>query len=270
MKLAAVVPIGYLDRQGYQYHAETCLRSLGALADQVVVVPSIRDQVIPARRGLTTLDDPALYFEIAGDQPVFDLGRVKANQQAGFEWAAAQGYDAALLMSVNHYVPVTARGVLRQHADDLIRTDLAWAWVYARMQRGNTLYQPHVRLPYLVNLHHAVAVCPAPDALRLDGADMTREYGDYAGQPALVDTALELTEPDLAAKMTFVRNYREHSANRPATYTWDYYRHYYARKFGNLTASADPLDEYGRAVAERHRSDFISALIRGGTFSGGY
>lgn len=146
----------------------------------------------------------------------------------------------------------------------MVSDGLGFEWTYRRLQLGDTLYHSSVRDPYLINLRGGAQMSVTPDCIwdSIEGT-VGRVYGHYSAfdQEAVVDLPLELTETDLADKMTFLRNLHEYSAKRPVTYSWAWWQHYYGSKFGELVPTADPLDEYGQAVATATRPDFVSHRI---------
>lgn len=262
--LVAIVPLGYLDRHGYQYHTETCLGSFAEAVDHVFAICTVPGQTVPLMDNLTILDVPESHFSFVAGELHYDLRRVIMAWQGGLDCAWDEGFDTALLLSVTNYIPVGARAALRHKAETMLLEGDPFDWTYRRLQLGGTLYQSSVRDPYLINLHEGAQMSLQADCIwdSIEGT-VGRVYGHYPAfdQEAIVDVPLELTEADLAAKMTFLRNLHEYSSKRPVTYSWEWWQRYYAAKFSGLVATEDPLDEYGRNIAAQTRPDFVSHQI---------
>ena len=109
MKIAVVCPIGPLNRYGYEHVATDCIASMADFADHVFLMQSARDKagvetVLRANGGRVTLvSDERTWFDAKDGKEQFDALKVMANVDLGAE--LAEGYDVAICLMVNWYVP---------------------------------------------------------------------------------------------------------------------------------------------------------------------
>jgi len=264
MKIAAIVPIGYLDRMGYQHVWYECVGSIASFADHVYLVSSVREPGATfAQSNVTTISDEATWFARTPEGTEwFDAYKVMENVNSAAHLAASEGYDVGICLMVNNYVPARARERLRARYEDIYKLGYLGGSYYRMDQLGNQLFSASVFLPFVVNLHRD-GWRFSTDALVVDNDIRRMERDDYflLDNGAIVDVQLEMTVDDLRNKQTFIRNYRDLVPKRPAGWDWDYWRHYYVEKFRQKRRAGTVTDPTGLAIAAKSRPDFVSRTV---------
>jgi hypothetical protein len=270
VKLAVIIPVGFVDRHGYQRHLYECVGSFAGfdrlyLAESLRVAPGLAE--LAQATGATIVEDEACRFEITPDGAErYDYGQVNALRNVALDRARADGCDAVFEAACNWYAPPDVVVNIRLNAEVMLAADLPWAWLYWRYQLAGQLYHTGDRAPWLVNLHYGYQYTPqdwlvGPDGGRTAGY----EHGDWVARDnvALIDCPLEMTLDELRDKSNRVRCYQDLVPKRNPVFDWNYWRAYYVRRFGPAmkTFSDEALQGVGRIVAARSQPDFISQIV---------
>lgn len=266
IKIAAIVPIGHLDRHGYQHTYLVCLDSIVEFADKVFLVQSTPNQ---ANVREVTLRYPPQRLELIS-QPItwftddcYQLDKVIDNMDLGLDLARAEGYQAVIALDVNGYVPRRAMPGLRRHCQKMVEDDQGYEWLYRADQLYGQMFHANVRKPWILNTVHPYRysqesiICldlkDRPESVRGD----FREFDEIA----VVDAQLELTLADLEAKYNYVRCYHELAPKRSPIFDWGYWRPYFLNKFRQKPRSDAKLDYYGERIRWLSQEDFVSRQI---------
>ncbi len=255
MKLAIICPIGPLDKYGYGHVAADCIASMVDFADHVFLMQSARDQkgngLIPKDGHITLISDERTWF--AGG---FDAQKVMDNADLGAD--LADGYDVAMCMMLNWYVP--PQNTLRQACQRVAGSKAGWGWLYRRDQLGMQMFHANTRLPWIVALrpnrwHFAI------DSVKRDSLAIPWERGDWPehNQMSVVDLQLEMTREEMQERLEFVRFHKDLMPKRPDHFEWDYWRRYYVAKYSKKTKASDKPIGAGMVVATN--PSFVSREI---------
>jgi hypothetical protein len=271
VKIAAIVPIGYLDRHGYQHVYRECVGSIAAFADHVFLVQSVREdtgaRALCEEHGNVSLvsGDATWFGRTPEGAEWFDAYRVMENVNLGAGIARAEGYDVGICLMVNHYVPEGARAALRQACLEMVAFEAAWTWYYRRDQLASMTFGASVRLPFIVNLELEREWRFSADALAVRDEVYRMERGDWPIRDAgaVVDVQLEMTLDDLRGKTEFTRGYHDLLPKRPRGWDWDYWRRYYVEKFRAKRRTGLASDPTGVRIAAASRPDFVSHTVLG-------
>lgn len=267
MKLAIICPIGNLDCHGYQHVYQTCIASMAAFADAIYVPHSTRnragvDELIMTYDDIVYIGDERTWFEMGESGERFDLLRLRENVNLALDMARADGFDVALCVEVNQYVPIAAREPLRKECELVLAMDQPYGWLYRRDQLASVTFHASLRRPWIFNLAYSARL-EIPDGAKVgDGPLIQHARGNWPEDSAVavVDCALEMSMDDLRDKLEFFRFYSEFVSKRPTRFDWAYWREYSVNKFRQKQPDKTPLDLYGQAVAEcagRH-PEFLS------------
>ncbi len=269
MKTAVICPIGHLDRMGYQNVAVPCLTSMVEFADEVYLVQSMRGAQklvdLLERECLHIIADERTWFpRVLDHSQQFSAQKVMENCNIGLEQARSDGYDAAIILFCNNYIPKASREPLKGVIEGMLACGDSWAWYYRMDQLGGKLFHSSVAMPFMVNFHTKPLMRIGLDAItdEVDTLKMRRcSFGEWDAQ-AIVDVQLEMTLEDLAAKMTWIKCYSDLVPKRSPVFSWDgYWRKYYVEKFKKKSLSDAPLSPTGQRIAELSQPDFVSHEI---------
>jgi hypothetical protein len=273
VKLAAIVPIGYLDRHGYQNIHKECIDSIAAFADRVFLVSSVRDPgIYHVGKTVAQHGNEATWFARTPEgNEWFDAFKVMENVNLGAYWAMLDGFDVGICLFVNNYIPEAARAGLRYQCEQVLEATFPTIlYYYRRDQLGDQMFSSSVRLPFVVDLRRGAWRFSTDSVVLQDEshdpiiARMERGTWPERDSAAVVDVQLEMTLDDLRDKMNFIRCYHDLVPKRKPAFEWGYWRRYYIEKFRNKKPAGLVEDPTGLAIAAKHREDFVSAEVLGG------
>ena len=259
VRIAAVVPVGYLDRMGYQHTWPVCRDNLLDAVDDHVFVDSVRRPPLDGR-GLWISGPETWFARQPNGSYWFDAHRVMENVNVGVGCAGAMNCDAALVLMCNNYIPDA--DLIYNAAEAMLEADEPFAYYYRMDQLAGKMFGPSVRLPWLVNLRHRADLRFSVDCLVVDGEIVGMERGDYSldAGPLVVDVQLEMTVGDLAEKMNFIRCYSDLVPKRRRVFEWGYWFRYYVDKFRRKRA-VGVMTPTGVVIASNSQPDFVSHAV---------
>lgn len=257
MTLAAIVPIGDPRVNGYGNNLSVCLQSMAEFADMVILVQSH-----PAASALypflsdtiSLISNESTWFS----NGVYDGRQFNRNVRIGETAAKQEGADVFIVLSSNWYIPEASRFDLR------IRCEMTktWDWVYRGNQLAGQLFSASKRLPMVWRDGSGCVYTFSPDGLQTPDGFVAVERGDYSeyDNEMIVDAPLEITLADLEGKMNFFRCYHDDLPKRNPVFDWNYWKPYYRQKMSDWKTSVRPLDQYGEAIAEASRPEYLSHM----------
>lgn len=267
MKLAVIIPVGYVDRHGYQRHLYECVGSFAAWADHVYLAESLREapglaELAAYRANISIVESDAARFEQDADgNEVYDYARVVDLLNVALEVATADGYDVVVQAACNWYI--TTRTMLALRAELAAMTE-PWAWLYWRYQLAGQLFHCCDRAPWIINLHHGWRF-KLQDRLIAPDGELAPEYehGDWPERDAhaVIDPPLELTLAELTDKCNRIKCYQGLVPKRNPVFDWGYWGPYYVRRFAAKKRDDRPPAEIGRIIAQRSEAEFVSQIV---------
>jgi len=248
VKLAVICPLGPLDRFGYQHTWKPCLESFRAFADKVYCVASEPDVQMP---DVEMISGPETWFEDG-----FDVHQIVFNMNLGLDRAMADGMDVAACQDVNCYVPNGE--AFRGYCESLLERERPYGWVYRKDQLGPVMFHVNGRRPRIFNLSYRWRV--GMDCIKKNGKTVHYEIDEFPEKEAVayVDCGLEMTLPDLEAKMNYIRCYHDLVPKRKPVFDWGYWKPYYLAKFGKKRVAGRISNSYGKTIADVGNANFVS------------
>lgn len=260
MKIAAICPIGYLDQHGYQYTYRECIASQASFADRLYVVDSVGGQYYgDLPMGTYVVAGPNTRFE----KGVFDAHKVMENCNHGADIAAEEGFDIAIALFCNWYVPEYAIDPLRVRCELMLTKNQRCQWLFRKDQLAGQMFSVSTRLPFILNLHDENRFRYGLDSVS-DGTHTTKWQRQNLPRwdcCSVVDVQLEMPLEDLAAKQNFVRCYHDLLPKRNPVFNPHYWLPYYATKFKAKVQTGEALSATGKLIAEKNRPEFVSNRI---------
>lgn len=263
MSLAAIVPVGNLGLHGYQHTARQCIASACAAVDRVYLVSSVREDgaaygMRVDKRSMTIISDERTWFARKPDgSEWFDAYRVMENVNIGLEEVRLMGFDYAVCLMCNWFLPAGSGDALRRATDGG-----PWGWVYKREHLAGQMFHANKRIPFVVRCDANVRF--TTDALECDGTLIPWEDDLYTrhNTVAAVDMQYELTVDDLKAKIAFIRNYRDVKPSNAAEFRLtDYLAHHRNRFHARVRSNDAPEWSPDSRPVSRLNGEFVSRLI---------
>jgi len=263
VNIAAICPIGYLDRHGYQYTWRECIASQAKFADKVYAVASTPHIDYDFGEGVRVIFSTSTFFEMRNGEPHFDAQKVMDNCNVGADQAKADGFDIAVVLFCNWYVPEYAIKAMRARCELMLAKGQRYMWLFRRDQLAGQMFSVSTRLPFIVNLHDENRYQFGIDSIS-DGKEMIPwQRGNMPSWDdcAVVDVQLEMPLEDLEAKMNFIRCYHDLVPKRDAVFDANYWLPYYAVKFKAKIQAGGPKSATGKLIAEKNQPEFVSNEI---------
>jgi len=272
MKLALICLVGPLDRFGYQNTYAVALESYSLLADVIYLVSSTRnnanvDKIKAQFPKVVYISNSESWYKLdENGQEIFDIYQWETNHQIGFRNALQEGADAALLLSINMYIPEKAIATIYSRIEQMLAEQRPYEWLFRRFQLGSRLFVPNAGLPNIINLR-----MPRPYQVKYDwtespdGEKVDITYGQIykdAAPEAIVDCPMEMTVDDLRDKMNFTKSYAQLNPNAQQEFSIPtHLENYYLPKFLSIEITNDPLDRFGKMILKNHRPGFVSHYL---------
>jgi hypothetical protein len=268
VKVAVIIPVGWIDRWGYERYLYECVGSFAHYADATILAGSHRETpgvkaLLSACPRTAFVCDARTWFSLdAGGNEVFDFNRVNAAENVALDVAREAGCDVALQASSNWYVTGSAWERIATRCTTMLLSDAPYAPLYIRYQLGGVLFHCNLMYPWIVNLRRDWRFVPVA-SVRGTGGGMMLEYDDYSAfdGEAVVDVPLEITVDELRDKTTYNRGYHDLSPKHPETFDWDYWRAYYVKKFGLKVRTHERPAGIGETIAAASRPEFVSNIV---------
>ncbi len=273
MKIAIVCSIGNLHRFGYHHIHEVVLKSFCSFADKVVLISSSRDAKVAVRSSKIQLVSTAqTWFDIdENGNECYSIDKLVANMNQGLDILAAEGFDIALVIHINQYIPETKSENIQQYLQDFLHRDKPYTWLYKMYQCGPQLFEADRRLPWIYNLHYRNRYLKGPDSTMYFRKwlfwSWTKRVTIQSGlfkafnKVSIVDVVGEITEEECKALWSFVDDRGGYHPGRSMLVNGVYYHDVFLKYMtGKLKAkhpSSEPLDTFGAAICQQSSPDFV-------------
>lgn len=202
--ISAVVTVGRDDSMGYQYNFYAILQHLSKIFDKVIIVSSTRKKFkLNECENIILISDERSWFPLTENGETFQFGKLFDNTMLGLR-EASKHTKAALLLSINQYLPKKQKTKIYKSAEYLINSNKPWAWVHKSYQILDKITYPSNRVPYLINLGMLDQVTMAPDSIIYKGRKTPIEDGLFIKPPFfIVDIMGDTSKEDLELKWDY-------------------------------------------------------------------
>jgi hypothetical protein len=270
MKIAALVPIGPLDRFGYQYTAALALKNHADFFDRVYVIGSSRQVAALPVSKLVFISDEASLFELDRDgNEILDFPKINLNVNRVKELAKRDGFDLAVEIHINQYVSESNFQGFRDHCRKVLDEKKPFGWVYKSYQYFDKLYYPSHRVPWIANLRDfGTGGIFDSDSIHFGEETHRIQDGTFkeASDHCVVDIMGCYTEKDDEEKFEYytkVLNRTYGKAGTSTEYSASHYFNYHRIKLLNKRPSGRALGRYGsETLAVYPHGSVGEALVR--------
>lgn len=157
VKIAVVLPIGSLDKFGYQYCAKHVLNLFSECFDKVIVATTTRETTfLPiSKKNVELIVDENIMFDLnAENQEIFSIYKLYKAEKQCMYLAKEQGFDIAVRMSINMYMDELNSKKMRDYCNKLIISNKPYGYYAKLFQLHNIICYPNTLLPTVVNLNY--------------------------------------------------------------------------------------------------------------------
>lgn len=273
MKIGIVCPIGNLMQFGYHRISDIILQCFHSFADKVVLISSSRDAQVAVKSPKNQLISSAqTWFDLdENGNECYSMDKLVVNSNLGLDILTEDGFDIALLVHINQYIPETHFENIRHYMQDLFQRDKPFTWLYKMYQCGSSLFDADRRLPWIYNLHYRKQYSIAPDSTLYfrkwlfwySTKKVTIQSGSFQAfnRVSIVDVVGELTEKECEALWSFVGDrggyHPGRSMLRNSAYYHEVWLQYMTHKLKAKHPSSEPLDAFGTAICQQSSPDFV-------------
>jgi len=264
VKIGVVVPIGHLNKHGYQYTWRECLRSHVAFGHKVYLVQSTRNQtgrteILDTYPGLEFISDADTWFELHDDGEFFNIPQIAENLNRGARAAVDDGMDCLVHVDINSYIPEP--GVLRGRCEEMLVNGGPYIWMYRMDQLADTMFHASTRLANIINLAFSVEFMA--DATWIEKCGIIgRKSGDFKeyDSGAIVDVTMEMPLSDMESRQNYIRCYHDRGGMAPSpVFNEGFFWSYTVRRMKTEKKLVGrPMSVTGLLIAHNNEPDFIS------------
>lgn len=276
IKIAILLPIGRLDRFGYQHLYRMIIRNHCEFADKVFLLSSTRfvtPDLFREYRNAELVSLEVAMPDLIDGREVMNLSKFSNGFDQCQSMIKNQGYDVCLNIHINQYIPRSAFDPLRAVCAELVQKQKPFAWLYKRYQLRDLLFEADCRLPWIVNLQSSAAYTFGGDSVinSATGKQIMIESGNFKkyNTRAIVDVLGEHTIQDAKDKFEYtIKEHRKlnktYNPNDTSNLIFrpDVYFQYNMGKINLKSISKENLDELGAEIFNRSRPDFVSHKFR--------
>lgn len=278
MKIGNILPIGRLDKYGYQYFYKDIVKNHTSFFDEVVVVSNSKycdPDFFNNQEKATLISSPKTWFTENHGQEAFSFTKIVENLNRGLAHLKKKGFDVAMSVHINQYIPMESREGLLNLCREMVAQKRLFEWVYKKYQLVDILFNADTRVPWILNLTIENPYLFYTDSIinSKNKESVKIESGDFSkyNRCSIVDVFGELTMNDQREKYELtvreLNRLRSEWNIDPArhdkqTFDCRKFMDYYQHKMDKKTISKDPLDEFGRIISSRSQPDFISHALK--------
>ena len=272
MRIASLLPIGPLDRFGYQHAADVVIRNHCDFFDKVYVIASSRmvaSLPYASPKIVFVQDDRSLFALDPRGNEMLDFPKLNENVNRVKDMALADGCELAAEIHINQYVPARNFGSLRAHCQAILDAGKPYGLLYKAYQYHDRVYFPSHRLPWIVNLRdHGPRLAFESDSLFVDGQLQKIEDGRYASAAdvSVMDIMGCYTVQDDREKFDYYTKVLNKTYGKEGVameYSAEDYFKYHKHKLLAKRPHPIGLCDYGREVLARYPADSVGeALVK--------
>jgi len=274
MKIGIVLPVGRLDKYGYQYFYQDVIENLYSFTNHLYILSVSKynkmiEEVIkfyPNINFYNHADYQLLSDE--NDNEVFDIKKLILRTNIGIQQCQEVGLDCCIIIHINQYIPSFSRDGLLKYCEYIMENNLEFGWLYKRYQVADKLFHADTRVPWIINLKVNTQYRFQSDSIvNSNGYGYTLEHGDFRqhNNISIVDVFMDMTVEDLKDKINFVKNYSnlESLKGRSVIDRFDetYHLSLYQKKINKKIISDDLLDETGLKIYSKTKDHFLSRAL---------
>ncbi len=276
MKIGVILPIGRMDKYGYQYNNITKLiikRQL-EFADHIIILSTSRfiNKLLFNHQKIELISNKKTWFNLVNGKEIYSTEISKKRTNFGIFKLREEGYDIAIIVHINQYIPKSSEKNLRKSFQKIINKNKPYTWLYKRYLCGNLLFNADMRLPWIINLNLPLKWRIGSDSIT--NGD-TKEFikmqaGNFKkfNNEAIIDIPWEMTIQDGKEKYEYViKEYRilnkTYEPNNPENLKFNERKwlKYHQHKVNLKKVSNDTPDNIGRCILKFRESNFISHIF---------
>ncbi len=277
MKIGIILPVGRMDRYGYQYKEinKLIISNLVNFSDHIIVISSYRyadKDLFENYCNIEFISNERTWFKLVNGEEIFTMQILSDNSNLAYRKLQEEGLDVAILLSINQYIPKTSEKKLRKSCQNMLEKNMPYIWLYKKYLCGNLLFNADRKLPWIINLtidnqwkisHDSLIDKKSGEIVKIQ----TGNFKKYNNQ-AIIDVPWETTIHDGKEKYEFViKEYRiinkTYNPNDPSNlkFNEDEWIRYSQRKINLKSLAKEELDDVAIQIQKLRKKDFVSHIF---------
>jgi hypothetical protein len=288
MKIGIILPIGDLNKFGYQYISDLIISNLEEFGDHIFAISTSRNNrkdFFSAFKKTSFVSNEETWFELVDGCEVFSFEKLIENINLGLSICKERNFDAAVQIHINQYIPESSRIDLKKSIEKMIEEEKKFEWLYKKYQCGQMIFNADTRVPWILNLNVKNPYVYEADAIssRETNETIPIENGNHRkfNKQAITDVFGEFNSEDAKNVHDFTRlgknklHEKTYSSFRFPPFDEESWFKYYQYKFNEKVISKETMDKFGMQILSRRKNNFVSVALeknysphRKSTFSG--
>ncbi|MCB0330432.1 MAG: hypothetical protein KDD70_12235 [Bdellovibrionales bacterium] len=156
VSIAVQIPLGPIERMGYQYNTALVLENMAHYFDHVLVISNSPETTsLPfSSEKLEFISGPSEWPSDSGSCAArFDLEQIHRNNDRGLALLADRGFDICIQGDILQYLDDQNAEKLYSLCKEMVRNGRAWEYKYRGFQILDRIYVPSLRGARIINLH---------------------------------------------------------------------------------------------------------------------
>ena len=215
MKICAAIPVGPIDRMGYQYLTKYLISNNALLFDKLYLYSSTRE--ITANdfklKNVEVISDARTWDILSEDgSECFDMrvNREKRRSASAYviRKAATDGFDVLMNLSVNQYIDEYNYKNLVDYSRKIISKNKPFGYLWKSYQYRDLICYADKKLPWLINLKYSKNLSFVPDGILYNELEYSIRDGFFIyPKYTIYDLDGMLTNEDSCLKWEYYEKY---------------------------------------------------------------
>lgn len=276
MKIGVILPLGRMDKYGYQYDdlIKLIIDSHENFADQITAVSSSRhnkNELFENRDKINFISNENTWFRTVNGEEEFSFKVLVDMLNLALEKLREDGFDIALLIHINQYIPKSSIIELKKVCQRLLRNNKPYSWIYKMYLCRSLLFNADRKLPWILNLNLFNHIYAPDSIIQKDTKEVIKiQAGNYKkhNNSAILDIPWEMTLQDEKEKYDFtikekriLNNTFDPSNKENLKFNEKVLIEHTQTKINSKKLVKKPLlDDVRNKIMEIHREDFVSTI----------
>ncbi len=273
MKIGIILPIGDLNKYGYQYNSDLVIKNLENFADKLVIIsssPNNDAKLFQDNKKIIYISNDKTWFDKENDTEIFSYTKLLLNINLGLDILKKEGVDAVVQIHINQFIPSLSWKNILEKITKMINKGEHYSWLHKKYQCGEMLFNSDVKVPWIINT--SIKNNPyiyGPDAIinTLTQKEIRIGNGNFKkfNNESIVDVFGEYTKKDAEDLYEFTQLQTTKLADKEVTaiphFDYSNWLKYYMHKFNNKTLLKETMDQTSEQILSRRKANFVSFEI---------
>lgn len=208
LKIAVNVPIGSLQKYGYQYQYDLVIDNLSICFDKVYISTTTRENLdldLTKYSNVELVVNENSLFKLKNNKEVFDLQKLYHTLEISKKMSKEDGMDFLVQMAINTYITPNEAVKMRMYCDSLFSENKPFGYYGKCFQIYNKVYFANTVQANVINLKYSDDLYWTVDALMFKGEKYGWNSRSFFKNPpfSIIDIYGVLTDFDFKNRFNF-------------------------------------------------------------------